>query len=309
VPLPLRWRYKLDRWRESLAAFRPKPQAARPRLCPTCGTLVGATSSKCHQCGASLHFSLVAVSRSLSGLLPTESPVTYVVLGLNSLLFIVSLLATMRAGENFNLLGGISGQVLFRLGARHAYEIVVQHELWRLVMPIFLHGSILHIAMNTWVMMDVGPQVEEVYGSARYLFLYVATGIVSFIASTAWSVVRYGYAGGGIGIGASGALMGLIGLMLAITTLRGGAYMRMIRGQLIKWVVYILAFGILISGIDNAAHLGGLAAGFLLGKVMADREPADATERKRAYLLGWSAGVVVAASFAFMLMHYFRPAG
>ncbi len=307
MPLPLRWRYKRDRWRESIAAaFRRKPQAARPRLCPACGTLVGATSRKCHQCGASLSFSLAAASRSLSGLLPTESPVTYVILGLNSLLFIVSLLATIRASEGFNLLGDISGQVLYRLGARQAYRIVIQYELWRLVMPIFLHGNLLHIAMNTWVLMDVGPQVEEVYGSARYLFLYVATGIFSFVASTAWTVLAYG--GGGIGIGASGALMGLIGLMLAITTHRGGAYMSMVRSQLIKWVVYILALGILIGGIDNAAHLGGLAAGFLLGKVMADREPADATERKRAYLLGWSAGLVVAVSFAFMLMHYFRPA-
>ncbi|MBI3668303.1 MAG: rhomboid family intramembrane serine protease [Acidobacteria bacterium] len=261
MPLPIRWRYKLDRWRESIAAaFRRKPQAARPRLCPACGTLVGATSGKCHQCGASLSFSLAAASRSLSSLLPTESPVTYVILGLNSLLFIVSLLATIRSSEGFNLLGDISGQVLYRLGARQAYRIVVQYELWRLVMPIFLHGSILHIAMNTWVLMDVGPQVEEVYGSARYLFLYVATGIFSFVASTAWTVLVYG----------------------------GG--------------------GILMRGIDNAAHLGGLAAGFLLGKVMADREPADAAERKRAYLLGWSAGLVVAVSFAFMLMHYFRPA-
>ncbi len=302
--LPLRWRYKFDRWRDSLArSFRSQQTAGRPRLCPACGTLVGSTASKCHECGASVSFSLAAASRSLSGLLPTESPVTYIILGINFLLFGVSLLATMRVGGGFNLFGSINGQVLFRLGARQSVYIL-SGELWRLVMPIFLHGSVLHIAMNTWVLMDIGPQVEEVYGSARYLFLYIATGVFSFMASSIWSLLAYG--GGGLGIGASGALMGLIGLMLAITTRRGGTYMRMIRGQLLKWVAYILVFGLLVGGIDNAAHLGGLAAGFVLGKIMADREPANADERKRAYTLGWSAGLVVVASFAIMLMHYFQ---
>jgi membrane associated rhomboid family serine protease len=89
----------------------------------------------------------------------------------------------------------------------------------------------------------------------------------------------------------------------AITTRRGGNYMRMVRGQLLRWLAYILVFGLLFSGIDNAAHLGGLGAGFLLGKIMADREPADASERKRAYALGWLAGLTVAGSFAAMFIH------
>ena len=304
MPVPLRWRYKLDRWRDSLAGiFRSQPQAPRPRMCPACGTLVGSTARKCHECGANLTFSLAAASRSLSGLLPTESPITYVILGLNFLLFVVSLLATMRlsqesGGQGLNLFGGINGLVLDRLGASRPL-VLINGEWWRLVMAIFLHGGILHIAMNTWVLMDIGPQVEEVYGSARYLFLYIATGIAGFLASAI---------SGHFSVGASGALMGLIGLMLAITTRRGGAYMQMIRGQLIRWVVYILVLGFVVSGIDNAAHLGGLAAGFLLGRVMADREPMNATERKRAYALGWAAGLVVVASFAAMLAHYFRPA-
>ncbi len=304
MPVPLRWRYKLDRWRDSLAGiFRSQPQERRPRMCPACGTLVGSEARKCHECGANLTFSLAAASRSLSGLLPTESPITYIIVGLNFLLFVVSLLATMRlsqesGGQGLNLFGGINGLVLDRLGASRPL-VLINGEWWRLVMAIFLHGGILHIAMNTWVLMDIGPQVEEVYGSARYLFLYIATGIAGFLASAIT---------GHFSVGASGALMGLIGLMLAITTRRGGAYMQMIRGQLIRWVVYILVLGFVVSGIDNAAHLGGLAAGFLLGRVMADREPMNATERKRAYALGWAAGLVVVASFAAMLAHYFRPA-
>jgi rhomboid protease GluP len=275
-------------------------------MCPSCGTLVGATASRCHQCGASVNFSLAAASRSLYGLFPSESPVTYFVLLLNGLMFAVSLMVTMRVKPGFNLMGGIDGGVLIRLGGRQAI-LILRGQLWRLVMPIFLHGSLIHIGMNSWVLMDIGRQVEEVYGSARYFFLYIATGILSFVVSTVWSIFAYG--GMGVGIGASGALMGLIGLMLAITTRRGGAYMQMVRSQLIRWIVYIAVFGIFVGGVDNAAHFGGLAAGYLLGRVFADREPVSAQERQRAYALGWIAGIIVAVSFAFMLMYYFSTAG
>lgn len=296
---PLRWKWKLERARESLAGmFRAKGQTGRPRLCPACGTLVGASATKCHQCDASLTFSLAAASRSLSGLLPAESPVTYVVLGINILLFGVSLLATMRNSQALNLFGGINGFVLDRLGACRPLPFM-EGEWWRLIMPVFLHGNLLHIAMNSWVLMDVGPLVEEVYGSPRYLFLYILTGALGFAASSVT---------GHFSVGASGALMGLIGLMLAITTRRGGAYMQMVRAQLIRWVAYIFVIGLLIRGIDNAAHFGGLAAGFLLGKVFADREPVNSVERQRAYLLGWLAGLTVAVSFGFMLWHYFHTA-
>jgi rhomboid protease GluP len=306
VPLPLRWQWKLDRWRASLAGiFRPAQKPARPRLCPACGTLVGSTATRCHECGASLTYSLAAASRSLSGLLPTESPITYCALGLNFLLFIVSLLGTMQSsqGGQLSLFGGISGQVLGKLGATNAYAIVVEGQVWRLVTAIFLHGGLLHIGFNTLVLMDLGPQLEELYGSARYLFLYVVTGIAGYVLSLGWALAT---GGPGISVGASGALMGLIGAMIAVTSRRGGAYMQMVRSQLVKWVIYIFVLGLLMRGIDNAAHLGGLAAGFLIGRVMNDREPATASERTRAYALGWAAGLVVIASFAAMMLGYFR---
>jgi rhomboid protease GluP len=262
---------------------------------------VGSTATKCHECGASLTFSLAAASRLLSGLLPGTSPITYTILGLNFLLFGVSLMASLQGTAGFSAWGGVRSDVLLRLGARNSY-LMFQGELWRLVMPIFLHGSLLHFAMNTIVLLDLGPQVEGVYGSARYLFLYVASGVAGFVVSTAWSILARG--GLGISIGASGALMGLIGLLLAISTRHGGAAMQMIRGQLIRWVVYIFVLGIVFRGTDNAAHLGGLVAGFLLGKVLADREPVTPSERQRAQALGWLAALAVMASFAAILLPY-----
>jgi len=275
--------------------FRAAEKPARPRVCPACGKLVGATATKCHECGASLTFSLAAASRSVSGLLPSESPASYFILGLNFFLFGVCLMASMQGG--FSLFGSIRGEVLLRLGAKFM-PAILEGEFWRLLLPIFLHGSFLHLAFNTIVLMDIGPTVEEVYGSARFFFLYLVTGIAGFLLSGWWSP----YA---ISIGASGSLMGLIGLMLAITTRRGGSYMRTLRSQLIRWVIYIFVLGLFFNA-DHAAHLGGLAAGFLLGKVMTDREPVGAAERRRAYLLGWLAGLAVVASFAAMILRYFR---
>ncbi len=169
-------------------------------------------------------------------------------------------------------------------------------------MPMFLHGGLLHLGMNCLFFVDVGPQVERIYGSARYLFIYVLTGICSFIASTAWNL--WIYHGFGVGIGASGALAGLIGVMLGMATGRGGSYAREIRAQMTRMVGYLVIMAILPIGIDNAAHFGGLASGFVLGKLLADREPMNAGEFKRAYALGWLAGLVVVASFVMMFLHF-----
>ena len=305
MPLSPRLRWQLDRLREKTSGlFGGQKEPPRPKLCPACSQLVGATETRCHQCGTSMTFSLAAAGKSLSGLLPTESPVTAIMVGMNLLIFAVCLVATIQQSQHFNLMGNISGQVLFNLGSRETYAIL-QGEWWRLMTAVFLHGNLMHVGMNMWVLVDMGPQIEEVYGSARALFLYVATGVFSFVYSTMWDVVAYGGRGPG-SVGASGALMGLVGLMLAIATRRGGAYMREIRARLIRWIVIIFAFGFLVGGIDNAAHFGGLAAGFLFGRFFDDREPQTGPERKRAYLLGGIGFLIVAGSFAAMMAHYFR---
>jgi rhomboid protease GluP len=143
--------------------------------------------------------------------------------------------------------------------------------------------------------MQLGPALEELYGSARYLFLYVATGAFGFLVS-AWF--------GHFSLGASGALLGLVGAMLAITTKRGGSYMRELRSRLITSVAILFVLGFSGVGIDNYAHFAGLTAGFGLGKLFVDRQPVNSRERQTAYGLGWLAGMVVVVSFALMILHY-----
>lgn len=268
----------------------------RPKICPSCGSLVGATATRCPQCGANVTFSLAAASRSLGQLMPATSPATYAILTLSCLVFAASFLATFAKNGSVGAQGGLSGilnfgaidgDVLQRLGASLPWP-VDRVQPWRFVTAVFLHASILHIVFNMWVLMDIGPQIEELYGSARFLFIYVVSGIGGYILSSLfWH----------FSVGGSGALLGLIGVLLAVTTGRRSIGMQMMRNHILRWLVYIVIWGLLFPGIDNMAHLGGFATGFVLGKILADRQPATPEERKRAYAMGWGAALAVVASF------------
>ncbi len=323
MSLPPQWRWKLDRLRERITAFfaPDKPEEARPRLCPSCGTLVGARVNRCHECGANMNFGMAAVSKSVREAIPEETPVTYGLLGLNFMIFTITLLASAQAAEaaseGFSLFGGMDGRVLLRLGARKS-DLLLAGEWWRLVMPIFLHGGLLHLGMNMFVLKDLGPALENVYGSGRYLFLYMITGVLGFTWTTAWDVLTltravplssplfglYLSQYRGISVGASGSLMGLLGLAIAITTLRGGSFAQAIRGQLLRSAAFVLVLGLVVPGIDNAAHIGGLVSGFLLGRVVSDREPMNPAERARANAMGWAGGLLIVGSFAAMITRF-----
>ena len=306
MALPYRWQLYLDRWRNSARGLLGggEPPQPRPKICPACGTLVGINTTRCHQCGTNLNFSMAAVSKRFAGVFGGRAPVTTVLLIINILMLAVSVMATMQSGQGggLSILWGMDGVTLYRLGALWR-PAIQEGEAYRLVTAMFLHGGLIHIAFNMMVLMDIGPVVEEVYGSARYLFLYVATGVAAFVLS-AFTPFRVQPV---LGVGASGAILGLIGLMIAITTRRGGVSMHALRSRLVSWVVSIFVFGFVFSRVDNWAHFGGLAAGFGLGKLFADREPLNPGEAKRAQALGWLAGIVVLASFVMMVLHYRDP--
>ncbi len=301
-----RTRWKIERFFKKLSGpSAGESEQPRPKLCPACRTLVGAGATRCHNCGASMRFSMAAASQSLSRYMPQTSPVTYSILTVSCLIFLASLLATIHetgfqgAGgglEGIFNLGGIAGDVLQRGGA----SLPLPYNLaqpWRFVTAVFLHGSILHILFNMWFLMDVGPQIEELYGSARYLFIYVVTGIGGYLFSSAM---------GHFSIGGSGALMGLVGVLLALTTGRQSAAMQMLRNRLISFIIYIAIIGFLMRTVDNWAHGGGLLTGFILGKVMSDRPPLTPGQRTLANSLGWGAALVVIASFAMAVLNITR---
>ena len=275
-------------------------QQPRPKLCPNCGSLVGISATRCHNCGTNLKFSMAAINRSLSGVFSGPAPVTTALLVANLLIFGVEWMASTSqgGGGGLSILWGMGGEASYRLGMSAPYGIYIQHQWFRLITAMFLHGGLLHIGFNMMSLMQLGPALEELYGSARYFFLYVVTGAFGFLASS--FIGHYS-------LGASGGLLGLVGAMLAITTKRGGSYMRELRSRLISSVVILFVLGFMGMGIDNWAHGAGLAAGFVLGKIFTDRPPMNVREKQIANALGWLAGLAVVASFAFMILHYRDP--
>jgi len=301
LALPYQWQYRLDRWKAGLQGFfGGGNQQPRPKLCPNCGSLVGINATRCHNCGTNLRFSMAAVNRSLSGVFAGPAPVTTALLVANLLMFGVEWMAAAAqgGGGGLSILWGMGGAASYRLGMSAPYGIYVQHQWYRLITAMFLHGGLIHIGFNMMALMQLGPALEELYGSSRYFFLYIFTGAFGFLAS---SFV------GHLSLGASGGLLGLVGAMLAITTKRGGAYMRDLRSRLVSSVVLLFVLGFMGMGIDNWAHGAGLASGFVLGKIFADRQPMNVRERQIANALGWLAAIAVIVSFAFMILHYRDP--
>ncbi len=298
MALPYQWQMRVDRLKRMFGGmFGGGSGERRPQLCPACGALVGVSATRCHECGTNLRFGLAAWSKGLSEFFGGHAPVTSVILIVNIVMFAMSLLATLKGNEGggFSLLFGMGNEALFRLGASNPYAVLIEHQWWRLITASFLHGGLLHIGFNMVVLLDIGPIVEELYGSPRFLFLYIVTGTAGF----ALSVFHHP------AVGASASLLGLIGIMIAVTTKRSGAAMHAMRSRLISWVVSIFAIGFLAGGmIDNWGHFGGFAAGFILGKIFADREPTGPGEKKTAYALGWFAGLLTIASFILMFLHY-----
>lgn len=304
MPLSYEWQRRVERWKEGFRRFfgGGENNQPRPKICPACGALVGIHATKCHECGTNLRFSAAALGKKFSGLFgDTVAPVTTAMLVANMLMFGVSWMALAAEGKGAGMaiLWGVGGEATFRLGMSIPWPYLVEtHEWWRVVTAMFLHGGLIHIGFNMMALMQLGPPLEELYGSWRYFFLYVISGAFGFVASAFTDHFS---------LGASGAVLGLIGALLAVTSKRGGAYMRELRSRLISNLVILFAIGFFFRIIDNYAHGGGLLVGFVLGKIFVDRQPMNATERRNAALLGGLAGIVIIASFAMMIYHYRDP--
>lgn len=297
-----RLRWKLDRWRERLRArwVEFTRTEAKPRVCPSCGVLIGMYERTCTSCGASISpLSLSGLKRAALRVIPETTPATYLIMGANFVLFALTWLATARASSavDFNkLFGNIGGEVLFNFGAKHGAAILAG-EYWRLVAPIFLHAGLIHLAFNSLVLFDLGPRAEEIYGTSRFVFAYLATGVAGFVASVWW------YPPWAISIGASGALFGLIGLMIAHTQRSGTGFARELRRGLWRWAIYAFIFG-LFFGADNAAHAGGFLAGLGMGYVLSDRHPGTRGERLRLESVGWLSVLIILWAFVMVLRHF-----
>jgi rhomboid protease GluP len=303
LPLSYQWQQRIDRWKRATGGFfgGGGENQPRPKLCPSCGTLVGISATRCHECGASLNFSLAAASRGLSNYFGDENPVTRVLLYANIAMFVIAYIAGVASGQSGINVAFSGGGKALEAGGSWLPAILGLNQYYRLVTASFLHLGLLHIGMNMMVLMDVGPQAEQEYGSPRFLFIYIFSGVGGF----ALSALRMHLAAG-----ASASLMGIIGLLLAMNLKRGGRLAQAQKSRLISWIAMTFMIGFFPGvRIDNWGHFGGLATGFVLGRIMSDRQPSTPGEKQLSQILGWLTGLMVLASFVFMFMHFRNPLG
>lgn len=171
----------------------------------------------------------------------------------------ILLLVAIAAGYVLQLL---YGEAFTDAGANFG-PAIRQGEYWRLVTSMFLHGGLIHLALNGWALFQLGALLEMLMGSSRMLLIYFATGIAGSLASAMFTQQK--------SVGASGAIFGLLGALIAFLLRRRGALTpqgKSILMQLVGWAAINVFFGFSTPGIDNSAHLGGGAAGLLLGFVL-----------------------------------------
>ncbi len=158
-----------------------------------------------------------------------------------------------------------TAQQLLWWGSNNGARVVLRHEAWRLPASVFIHGGVLHLAVNMWCLFNIGPLVERFFGNVATLVLYLAAGVGGAIASMATLPVRGS-------VGASGAIFGLLGALLAFLLVNHRSVpttvLRPLRSSALSFVVFNTLFGAAVPIIDQSAHIGGLVTGFLGGLVL-----------------------------------------
>src|SRR5215471_2059328 len=201
------------------------------RMCPHCRAFITTSDRTCPYCNESVapkRVERASSGRILGGMIPNAGYLTILILLVNSGLYLATALYSNSGGRgNFM---DVDVQTLYAFGAKYGPAIAAG-QWWRLVTAGFLHGGILHILMNSWVLFDLGAQVDEFYGNSRMLVIYFIGTVVGFYASYLWSPV--------VSVGASAGICGLIGAMIAFNVHSQSGMGLAIRSMYIRWALYV----------------------------------------------------------------------
>lgn len=163
--------------------------------------------------------------------------------------------------------GGTTSSNLLRLGALFTPSVEINNEWWRLITVMYLHGSFTHFLFNTFFgLIIIGATLERLIGSLRFFVIYFGSGI---LASLTIYVVYLITGTPTLGVGASGAIYGVMGAFLFLTYYRPSWFSRADISSIRGLIFVNVIFTFLVPNISASAHLGGLAAGYLLSFVIA----------------------------------------
>ena len=260
-------------------------------VCPTCGNLISTEETTCPMCGAK-HPNLFGLGPYINrmfgqkidilSLIPTTCIALYIltlVLDLGSALTSRgSIFGMLSPGNRPLILMGMTGY-----GA----------SWWTNLTAIYLHGSLLHIVFNFMWIRQLGPEVGNLYGPARFFIIFTAGGVVGFVLSNIVS--------GAPTIGASGAIFGLLAALIVYGRNHQGSVAAMMTRQVWQWAIFMFIFGFMMSGVNNIAHLGGFIGGWIASQVLV--KGADYQETRTITLFALGLLILTGAAFAFSLVN------
>ncbi|MDR3593949.1 rhomboid family intramembrane serine protease [Clostridium sp.] len=189
---------------------------------------------------------------NLKGDFLKDNLLTYALIGVNIIIFLIT---AFLSGSIFD----IDINVLVAFGAKYN-ALIDQGEIWRLLTCAFLHSGLLHIACNMYSLYIIGPQIEQIYGTTKYLIIYIVSCITS-------SLLSYLMGPNSVSVGASGGIFGLMGALLAFAIIERHKIQKKYMSSLIQIIIINLFIGLSIKNIDNFAHVGGLIGGITIGYV------------------------------------------
>jgi rhomboid protease GluP len=216
-----------------------------------------------------------------------KQPITTTLVGMNVAVYVAMVLTGVPAVEPLV-------PQLLKWGANWG-PLSLGAEPWRMLASTYVHAGIIHIGLNMWCLWNLGFLAERIFDPWTYVLAYTFSGLAGSLSSLWWHP-------GAVGVGASGAIFGLAGALIAALYLGHLPISReAIQGTLRSLLVfagYNLFFGAALPGIDNSAHVGGLVAGLALGAVLAKHLTAPEEIRDR-----WRRGVFVVAAIVLLLIY------
>jgi len=211
---------------------------------PICGrcAIPASVGQHCPECVAEARKSAPKVRTALQATAPAVRTIMGIVIGV----FVLQMLTGMSLGAVTTAL-------------RMDPFAIDAGEWWRLLTPVLVHGSLLHIGLNMYIFYLYAPNVEQTFGTARFVAIFLITGFLASAFSYALPPLNYS-------VGASGAVFGIVGVLAVyLYKRRRSTFMAQYLRGMGLFIGINIVFGFIVPGIDNMAHLGGLIGGALLG--------------------------------------------
>jgi rhomboid protease GluP len=241
-----------------------KRQTSGSVVCTSCGSLVGVRDERCYSCGRR-NPGMWGYAQLLRALGNDFGFVQLVIWGC-AVLYVGSLLLS---GKDIGVVGGMFNILspnmpsIFLLGASGAAPVFYYGRWWTILSASWLHGSLLHIVFNMMWVRDLGPAVANVYGAGRMVIIYTIAGACGFLLSSvagAYFPPLPLLRGAQFTLGASAAIFGLLGALVCYGRRTGS---HLVHGQAVRYALILGVMGLVMPGVDNFAHGGGFAGGYL----------------------------------------------